>query len=80
MTSPDLDDGVTAATIARWMLGKLERDGRLYQRAVVQEIADRFGSEFVFLSHSGHLAVDGHVKRSFKRLTPEAVWEADARC
>lgn len=80
VTSPNLDDDVTAATIARWMLGKLERDGRLYQRAVVLEIADRFDSEFVFLSDSGHLAIDGRVKRSFKRLTPEVMWEADARC
>jgi hypothetical protein len=75
-----LDDGVTAAAVARWMVEKLERDGCLYQRTIVLEIADRFGREFVFLGDSGRLAIDGRVKRSFKRLTPNVVWVPDSRC
>lgn len=65
----------TAADVARWMFGELERDGWLEQEVAVTEILDRFGEEFTYTNENGNLAIDRVVLKEFRKLTKDsAVW------
>jgi Family of unknown function (DUF6953) len=74
-------NGTTPAQAARWMLSRLEQQGRLCQAEAVCEIAARFGGEFTFATPAGRMALDGGVRRAFKKLTRETVvWDRQAFC
>ena len=75
-------NGVTTPTMAaRWMLGRLQQRGRLYQAEAARESAGRFGDEFTFTTPDGRLALDGSVLRAFKKITGDSVvWEHGEFC
>ncbi len=66
----------TPETIARWMLGEIERKQELFQLDAVREIAEKFGPEFTCENRRGNRAIDPRVLKAFEKLTGDTVvWE-----
>jgi len=48
----------------------------LYQADAATEIAERFGSEFIYTNDNGNPAIDKRILRAFKKITGETVvWD-----
>lgn len=66
----------TPEAIAQWMLSRLSQTGRLYQAEAVQDIAARFGDEYIRLDGKGSLVIDKRVLKAFSKLAGDAVtWD-----
>lgn len=61
------------------MVAELKREGVLYQDAVVSEIVNRFGEEFVYWNENDNQVTDKRVLKEFNRLTPDVVWDRGSR-
>ena len=71
----------TTEDVARWMQGKMERDGNLYQIDAAHDIEAEFGREFVYENERGNLAIERRVLRAFRKLTEDTVvWMRWKRC
>jgi hypothetical protein len=67
---------VTPAEIAQWMLGQIEHRECLYQQDAASEIAERFGTEFIYENANGNPAIDKRILRAFKKISGDTVvWE-----
>jgi hypothetical protein len=70
----------TPEVVAKWMLGEVEQDGVLAQAVAVDEIAHRFGDEFVYENERGALAIDKRVLSAFLDVSRETVvWQRRGR-
>ncbi len=66
----------TPETIARGMLGEIERKHDLFQLDAVRGIAEKFGPEFTYENQRGNPAIDKRVLAAFNKLTGDTVvWE-----
>ena len=75
------DSTPTALDVARWMKAELDRQGDLYQEAVVCDIAGKFGDQFTYINENGNPAISRAVLAEFRRLTePDVVWARGERC
>ena len=63
----------TAADVASWMLGELQREKYLEQGVAVAEIERRFGEAFVYVNLSGGQSIGRDVLAEFKKLTESTV-------
>lgn len=71
---------LTAVDVACWMVEQLREQRYLYQETVVYEIAEKFGSEFVYDNANGNLAIGKRVLAEFRKLTEhDVVWERGDR-
>jgi len=62
------------------MKRELDRNGCLYQAEIVYEIEKRFGAGFIYINNNGNSAIDRKVLKEFRQLTPNVIWERNARC
>ena len=62
--------------IARWMLSRLEENGRLYQVHAAQQITAKFGPGYTYLDDNGNPAIDKRSLRAFRRISGDSVvWD-----
>jgi hypothetical protein len=62
--------------VAQWLLSEVTRQYLLYQEFAVDEIAERFGAEFVYYNDSGNPAIDRRVLRAFRKVSGDTVvWD-----
>jgi len=73
--SSQLRTPTTPAEIAEWMLGRVDRYGKLLQVKAVVAIKEKFGQDFVYLSDIGKLSIDRRILYQFRKLNgDEIVW------
>jgi len=76
----DVTAKLTAKQIAEWMLDELKRKGELYQEALVDEIANKFGIQFTYTNDNGNMAIGHDVLSAFRKLTKDSVvWHREDR-
>lgn len=70
----------TPLEVAVWMRDKVNEENYVYQEDIVNEIADRFGDEHVYINENGNLSISRKVLRQFRKLTEATiVWERGER-
>ena len=66
--------------VAKWMLTRIRDQGYLEQAEAAEEIANRFGTDFVYENERGNLAIDRKVLAAFRRQSEQlVVWENAGR-
>jgi hypothetical protein len=58
----------TASDVAQWMVDRIRANGCEYQEDVVQEIEDRFGTEWVCENEKGNPAIRPNVLAAFRKM------------
>jgi hypothetical protein len=62
------------------MVEELEQNDSLYQEEAVEDIAKKFGNEFIYQNENGNPAIARGVLAAFKKLTKDTiVWERGER-
>ena len=65
----------TPAEIAKWMLGRVNRYGKLLPVKAVDAIKEKFGAEFVYISDIGEWSIDRRILYQFRKLSgDDIVW------
>lgn len=62
-----------ADVVGRWMLDETRSRGQLYRNAATQEIAAKFGYEFVHVTDTGGLVSERKVLKAFEKPTKTKV-------
>lgn len=64
-----------AKRVGQWMADQFNRKGKIYQREIVDQIEELFGSDFIYLNQNGNPAIRQIVLDEFHKLTNQtAVW------
>ena len=62
--------------IAKWLFDKIMAEGDVYQYQAVDEIAEKFGREYVYENELGNPAIDKKALSEFRKLKGDAVtWD-----
>lgn len=76
-----MEKKVSPEDVSRWMIGEIEREGRLSQSVAAREIRERFGEDFVYKNENKNLAIRKDILDAFRFLTGrEIVWVYGFRC
>ena len=70
----------TASEVAQWMVDQIRASELEYQEALVQEIEDRFGSEWVYQNDNGNPAISKRVLTEFGKIHAGTIeWDRSER-
>ncbi|UPK65312.1 hypothetical protein MYP14_08350 [Rhodococcus pyridinivorans] len=71
---------MTVDDIAKYMIERIQEDRIWYQQEAVQEIEERFGSEWIYINDNGNPAISQKVTAKFRKLHGGTIgWERRER-
>lgn len=68
MTEEGTTEEATPASIAAYLMQRLEAEEQVAQADFVRDVEQRFGAQFVYINENGNPAVDQRVYRVFAKL------------
>lgn len=63
----------TPAEIAKWMLARIDRYGKLLQTKAVSAIEEKFGSDFIYMGNHGEWSIDRRILYHFRKLSGDKI-------